>query len=207
MHVYCLERPDGLVKIGVSSNPTKRIAAVSSQGGFGLSRVWMSIQTQDAKWFERAAHQDFAELRSVGEWFSVEFDEAVDRLSIRINEGASSNSENAIAVGFSARLSQALSSAGYADKYHGRAECLAKVFGVSKSAANYWLNGTKLPSVDKIAKLADMCGVSIDWLVTGAESRSQQSEADRILSGLTEPQRAQAIRMIEAFAASCKAAN
>ena len=209
MHVYCIERPDGLVKIGITENPQSRLAALASQGGYKPARAWISTPIEDAKRAEYLAHKTLAPHNKAGEWFSIDFDHAVTFVSGMVTTAAPAQlkGKNVSASEFADRLAIALSSAGHADKHHGRAVQLASLFGVSKSAVNYWLNGEKLPSVDKIAKLADMCGVSIDWLVTGSESRPQQSEADRILSNLTEPQRAQALRMIEAFAASIRAAN
>lgn len=209
MHIYAVERPDGLVKIGITENPQSRIAALASQGGYKPARAWVSTPIEGAKRAELLAHKTLAPHNKAGEWFSIDFDQAVTFISGIVTTATPSalKSANVSIPEFSVRLSAALSAAGFPEKHHGRADRLAKAFGVSKSAVNYWLNGDKLPSVDKIAALADMCGVSIDWLVTGSEAKAKQSQADTILSTLTEPQRAQALRMLEAFAESCLAVH
>ena len=77
MHVYAIESPQGLVKIGRSGNPDQRIGALSSAGGFEPVSVWYSFPLPDAAFVEKAAHKALAGARQVGEWFQVAFDDAV----------------------------------------------------------------------------------------------------------------------------------
>ena len=46
-------------------------------------------------------------------------------------------------------------------------ESLGKFFGVSGTMAWYYLNGEKLPSMDKAIKMASKLGISVEWLLTG----------------------------------------
>jgi hypothetical protein len=77
MQVYVIERPDGQVKIGKSGNPTKRIRALESQGGFRSNRAWVSIPGALANTTELRVHHALNHRRKVGEWFAVDFEQAV----------------------------------------------------------------------------------------------------------------------------------
>lgn len=78
MQIYVIERPDGLVKIGRSVSPSPRIHKLAMQGGFELSRAWMSLPGLFSGDAELYAHQELAHRRVVGEWFDIDFDEAVE---------------------------------------------------------------------------------------------------------------------------------
>lgn len=68
MTVYMLQNgADGLVKIGYSANPARRIAALQtgSPGQLTVLRIMDGGQS-----FEAALHQHFSRLRVRGEWFS-----------------------------------------------------------------------------------------------------------------------------------------
>lgn len=77
MHIYVIERPDGLVKVGRAINPTKRIRNLETQGGFLSSRAWISIPGAFEARDELRAHHALHLHRTVGEWFLVDFDKAV----------------------------------------------------------------------------------------------------------------------------------
>ena len=209
MHIYAVERPDGLVKIGVTANPQSRIAALASQGGYKPSRAWVSTPIENARRAENLAHKTLAPHNKAGEWFSVDFDYAVTFVSgiVTNSDRAELKGANVSAIEFSKRLTFALDRIGFAAKHHGRSAQLAKLFGVTQQACNYWLTGQKFPGIENIARIADLCQVSIDWLITGTESAPNRSEADVILSKLSMEQQAQALRMLEAFAASTREMN
>ena len=48
-----------------------------------------------------------------------------------------------------------------------RNEDLGKLFGVSGPMISYWRQGDKLPSMDTAIKIANRCGVCVEWLLTG----------------------------------------
>ncbi len=46
-------------------------------------------------------------------------------------------------------------------------EELAKIFKVSAPMITYWRKGEKLPSMEKAQTIARVCGVCVEWLLTG----------------------------------------
>lgn len=77
-HVYVIQGDDGgPVKIGISSDPRKRLSAIQAASGRLLSRVWVSAEVLNPRSIEASMHGRFRASRSAGEWFDVEFDEAV----------------------------------------------------------------------------------------------------------------------------------
>lgn len=75
--IYCIERPDGLVKIGKTHNPDKRLRALSLQGGFEIKNQYVSEHLSDASLAESLAHATLNDFRTIGEWFDVPFKHAV----------------------------------------------------------------------------------------------------------------------------------
>lgn len=75
-HVYVIERPDKVVKIGKTKAPTKRIRSICLQGGFEANRVFVSSDLRNAAFVERAAHHALSEFRVIGEWFDCSFSTA-----------------------------------------------------------------------------------------------------------------------------------
>jgi transcriptional regulator with XRE-family HTH domain len=55
---------------------------------------------------------------------------------------------------------------------------LASMIGVSRSACSQWERGHATPSVDNIAKLAQIFGVGFEWLATGRESIHRAGEVE-----------------------------
>ena len=53
---------------------------------------------------------------------------------------------------------------------------LAKETGIAQSTLSYWINGQKIPKVDKLAKVAQFFNVSIDTLL-GRESSIKNEPA------------------------------
>ncbi len=47
---------------------------------------------------------------------------------------------------------------------------IAKQTGITKSTFSDWKNGRSTPKREKLAKIADCLGVSLDYLVTGEEA-------------------------------------
>lgn len=53
-----------------------------------------------------------------------------------------------------------------ADKFNNRAEA-ANAAGVSKTTVQTWVDGSKSPSFEALARLAGEAGISLDWIATG----------------------------------------
>ncbi|WP_155237091.1 LexA family protein [Acinetobacter haemolyticus] len=68
---------------------------------------------------------------------------------------------------FAKRLNQALDEAGIPQ--HGKSTILAKEIGVGVKAANKWINGETLPTVEKIVDIALFLKKSVSWLITGID--------------------------------------
>ena len=85
MHVYVIEAPHGC-KIGVSVKPSDRLRTLETQGGFAASRFWVSVPTELALKVEKSSHAYLADHRTHGEWFSVDFETAVNTVCSAIND-------------------------------------------------------------------------------------------------------------------------
>ncbi len=172
MQVYVIERTDGLVKIGRSINPNQRIKSLERQGGFRSSRAWISIPgTFDAK-AEIRAHHVLDGHRAIGEWFDVDFDQAVVAV---VDNGKTPppavdyklpRSENS-KTRFADRLSQALTLAGVTDKTIDKKRHLSAIASVTERHAGNYLTGEKLPTMEGMIGLAIQLGVALEWLATG----------------------------------------
>lgn len=77
-HVYVLLMSDGHVKIGRSINPGKRIASIVSSNQYTLSKHWVSQKVRKYEKLETSAHRYFSNDRVGGEYFAINFDEAVE---------------------------------------------------------------------------------------------------------------------------------
>jgi T5orf172 domain len=78
-YVYVISGPHGLSKIGVTTNPTARLAALQTGSGFPISFSYlMSVaSTRGAYAVEQRAHAALSRNRVAGEWFDVAPDDAV----------------------------------------------------------------------------------------------------------------------------------
>ena len=200
MHVYILQRPDGLIKVGFSTDPTKRLRNLETQGGFDAVNAWVSIPSENAKSAEHKAHESMADRRVIGEWFNVEFDDALNAVLAAL--AAKNEHEQVVDTPFNAntlaaRLVFARKAAGM------RQEDLAKASGVGRDViAKTEIGITKIPR--GIEEIAAALNVSPAWLAFGIiPAEPEAIFVSDILAALTKPQRAQALRMLEAFAASC----
>lgn len=81
---------------------------------------------------------------------------------------------------------------------------LAKAAGVTQQTISF-IESDRAAASKHVGAIADALGVSAEEIALGVSPRA--SEADAILAPLTQPQRTQALRMLEAFAASIKSTN
>jgi hypothetical protein len=194
MQVYVIERPDGLVKIGKSGNPTSRINHLENQGGFRSTRAWFSIPGALPFTSECRAHQVLREYRTVGEWFDMDFDKAVDTVA------ACGNPETAPEP-------TALDKLGLFIKSYGGLP-LAKTLGVSESLVSSWRHGRyPIPPVKclEIQRLSAGAVKAAELRPEIFSSVTGDSDMDKfidILARLSTEHRAQALRMLQAFTAS-----
>lgn len=79
-YVYVAQAYPGKVKIGQTINPLVRIRCLETQSGHLFEKVALSPVCSNYRQVEKILHAAFNDDRRHGEWFSVEFDEAVIRL-------------------------------------------------------------------------------------------------------------------------------
>ncbi|MGL5934159.1 MAG: GIY-YIG nuclease family protein [Cetobacterium sp.] len=82
-NVYCIENSFGYVKIGKSRNLERRYKSISSTGGVKLNKKF-SVESCGS--LEREAHEHFKDKKYVGEWFDIDFEEAVEFLTKNAKE-------------------------------------------------------------------------------------------------------------------------
>lgn len=75
--LYIIQSEEGPVKIGISSDPTKRISRLSATSGRAIVRTFVSPVVPLCDKMEQALHEQFRQQRTVWELFDVQFDEAV----------------------------------------------------------------------------------------------------------------------------------
>lgn len=94
-YIYVIESTCGTrVKIGRSSNPLRRLTALSAGAG-GLGRVFHGVQVSDMHTIERCLHVEFAADRVRGEWFCVPFLDALHVVDDVSNEFAVNKNRSA----------------------------------------------------------------------------------------------------------------
>jgi hypothetical protein len=86
--VYVLETDTGLVKIGVSLNPDRRIASIENAGGVSIVSRYIAPPCLNACKIGKEAHRHFAHERKTGEYFLCAFTEAVQKVTeLQIQNG------------------------------------------------------------------------------------------------------------------------
>lgn len=71
-----------------------------------------------------------------------------------------------------------------------------RLTGVSKPTLSDWKRGVSIPKQDKLMKIADCLGVSLDYLMTGEEHKADLSEETAKLVGklVQDPEMAKALK-------------
>lgn len=86
-HVYAIHnQAAGLVKIGHSKRPDKRTAKIVRGFGGKDCRIFISIRIANARQVESECHRALSDSAVGGEWFSVDFDIAVEHIKKRATE-------------------------------------------------------------------------------------------------------------------------
>ncbi|WP_241640047.1 GIY-YIG nuclease family protein [Rosenbergiella epipactidis] len=82
-HVYILEDVKrGMVKIGRSQNPIKRLDTIRTSAGIYGGREYVTHRVEDSSNLELSMHNIFSSCRLNGEWFEVNFDKVVSALEL-----------------------------------------------------------------------------------------------------------------------------
>jgi hypothetical protein len=79
-HVYVINCGD-VIKIGRSTVPDVRVQAIGAQSGRDVHGSVVSLAHVGFEQTEKALHQYFQEKRCGGEWFSVCFEDAVQKMN------------------------------------------------------------------------------------------------------------------------------
>ena len=87
-HIYIFKAETGECKIGVSNNVDKRRSAIEMQGGKPIIELFYTTKCFNAYEIENIMHKHFADRRLIGEWFDVDFDNAVSVLKEEFNKKA-----------------------------------------------------------------------------------------------------------------------
>jgi T5orf172 domain len=75
--IYVIRGDHGMLKIGVSTNPSARLAQLRTSSPFKLSFAYMGALRCNGYAVEAAAHETLAGYRQNGEWFNCPVDMAV----------------------------------------------------------------------------------------------------------------------------------
>ncbi len=84
--VYIIENELGLVKIGISSKPERRIKEIANASGLNITKKYFSKPCDNFAKIEKKLHEEFKTVRKKGEWFNIPFNEAVSSLNNCFNE-------------------------------------------------------------------------------------------------------------------------
>lgn len=63
---------------------------------------------------------------------------------------------------------------------------VSKATGIRKSAFSDWKSGRSAPKLDKLQKIADYFGVTIDYLTTGEDKQSEEPQTPDIGADLND---------------------
>lgn len=87
-HIYIFKSETGECKIGVSNNVDKRRSTIEMQGGKNILEVFHTPKCFNAYEIESIMHRYFADKRLTGEWFNIDYSEAVSILEKEFNKNA-----------------------------------------------------------------------------------------------------------------------
>ena len=76
---------------------------------------------------------------------------------------------------------------------------VSKATGVAQSSLSDWKNGKSKPKFEKMKKIADYFGVSVDYLMYGEEKNSQQELSSIYRASPRTPSKIKLIRRISAW--------
>jgi hypothetical protein len=75
--IYIIRNDHGMLKIGVSTNPSARLAQLRTASAVPLTIAYIAALRCDGRTVEAEVHRGLADCRQNGEWFSCPADMAV----------------------------------------------------------------------------------------------------------------------------------
>lgn len=87
-HIYIFNAENGECKIGVSKNVEVRKRTIELQGGKKITNVFYTPQCSNGFEIEALLHKYYKDKRMFGEWFDIDFNEAVCTLKKTFEEKA-----------------------------------------------------------------------------------------------------------------------
>lgn len=82
-YLYALEFTNGTVKIGITKEKEKRMKAISSASGMNITRSYFTEKIEQVQNLETELHRYFKDKRLNGEFFDIDFEEAVTQIKKR----------------------------------------------------------------------------------------------------------------------------
>lgn len=82
-YLYVLEFTNGTVKIGITKEKERRMKAISSASGMDITRSYFTGKIDNVQNLETELHRYFKDKRLNGEFFNINFDEAVAEVNKR----------------------------------------------------------------------------------------------------------------------------
>ena len=74
-----INKVNGSVKIGIASDIERRYSQIKSSCGMKIVKHWESNLLADAHSIEQQLHKHFKKHRLNGEYFNIDYDEAVEQ--------------------------------------------------------------------------------------------------------------------------------
>lgn len=89
-YVYVIGREQGPVKVGISKNPTARLANLQGGCPFRLRILHKAAADSPAHAFamEQEVHEVHQPSRLIGEWFNIDLEQAIEAIEICFDAGA-----------------------------------------------------------------------------------------------------------------------
>lgn len=85
-YLYVLEFTNGTVKIGITKEKERRMKAISSASGMDITRSYFTGKIDNVQNLETELHRHFKDKRLNGEFFNINFDEAVAEVNKRVDD-------------------------------------------------------------------------------------------------------------------------
>ena len=78
-HLYVIQMSNESVKIGIAYDIKRRYSQIKASSGMEIVKHWESEKTINALVFETALHRKYKDKRLKGEYFNIDYDEAVEQ--------------------------------------------------------------------------------------------------------------------------------
>lgn len=83
-HIYVIRnKENGRIKIGITEDIKTRLSTLQNQCGCYLDLLYFSPATSEAERIEKELHQYFAKYHYLGEWFNMDYNLVIDRITFK----------------------------------------------------------------------------------------------------------------------------